>query len=112
MQPSTTNRLVAVIHTKPVIANCVQKLIAMATSLSTSGPPPNTIPWAQLSPQPKWHLDHFSHFCTDNRRVPLYFTMGCPFPLQGVLPKQHLDRFSRFCRAHYCDRPTDHPRYL
>ena len=36
--PSITNSLVAIVHTKPVIADCVQKLVAMATSLSTSGP--------------------------------------------------------------------------
>jgi len=28
------------------------------------------------------HLDQFSRFCTDDRRVPLYFTMGHPFPLK------------------------------
>jgi len=49
--------------TKPFIAILVPKLVAMATSLSTSGPPSNTIPWAHPSPQPKWHLDRFSRFC-------------------------------------------------
>ena len=29
------------------------------------------LPWAQLSPQPKWHLDQFSHFCTADSRVSL-----------------------------------------
>ena len=38
--PSITNRLVAVVHTKPVIAILVPKLVAMATSLSTCGPWP------------------------------------------------------------------------
>ena len=38
------------------------------------------IHWAHASPQPKWHLDRFSHSCTVHRRVSLYFTMGCPFP--------------------------------
>jgi len=73
------------------------------------------------SPQPKRRLSRFSHFCTDNRRMSLYFTMGCPFPLSklpipmgdldpqlmhGSLgppvpqPKPHLDQFNRFCRAH------------
>ena len=28
-----------------------------------SGPPSNTILWAHPSPQPKLHLDQFSHFC-------------------------------------------------
>jgi len=29
-------------HQKPVIANCIPKLVAVATSLSSSGPPSNT----------------------------------------------------------------------
>ena len=53
--PSITNCLVAIIHTKPVMENCVPKLVAMATSLSTNGPPSNTILWAHPSPQPKRH---------------------------------------------------------
>jgi len=39
---SITNSLVAIVHRKPVITNCVPKLVAMATSLSTSGLPSNT----------------------------------------------------------------------
>ena len=39
------------------------------------------IPSAHLSPQPKRHLDRFSCFCTDDRRVSPYFTMGCPFKI-------------------------------
>jgi len=27
-----------------------------------SGLPSNTMPWAHLSPQPKWHLNRFSRF--------------------------------------------------
>ena len=72
---------------KRVIANYVPKLVAMATSLSTYGPPSNTIPTAHPSPQPKRHHYRFSRLCTDDRRVSLYFTMGpysppkiCPFP--------------------------------
>ena len=41
------------------------------------------IPWAHSSPQPKWHLDRFSHFRTGDRRVSLYFTMGRSFPPQN-----------------------------
>jgi len=41
------------------------------------------IPTAHPSPQPKRHLDRFSRFCTDDRRVALYFTMGRPFPHQN-----------------------------
>jgi len=64
---------------KPVIAYCVPKLVAMATSLSTYEPPSNTIPTAHPSPQPKWHPYRFSRLCTDDRRVSLYFTTGRPF---------------------------------
>jgi len=84
--PSITNCLVAIVLTKPVIAILVSKLVAMATSLSTSELPSNTIPWANPSPQPKRHLDRFNRFCTAHRRVSLYFTTGrlfssqnCPF---------------------------------
>ena len=77
---SITNRLIAIVHTKPVIAILVPKLVAMATSLSATGPPSNTIPTAHPSPQPKQHLDRFSRFCTDDCRMSLYFTTGCPFP--------------------------------
>jgi len=38
--------------------------------------------WARPSPQLKQHLDQFSHFCTDDRRVSLYFSMGRPFALK------------------------------
>ena len=48
--------------------------------------------WAHPSAQPKGHLDRFSRFCTDDRRVSLYFIMGhpfppknCPFPLLWLL---------------------------
>jgi len=44
------------------------------------------IPMAHPSPQPKRHLDRFSCFCTDDRRVSLYFTMGRTFPLKIALP--------------------------
>jgi len=40
---------------------------------------------ANLTPQPKQHLDWFSHFCTDDCRVSLYFTMVRPFPPQNCL---------------------------
>jgi len=79
------------------------------------------IPTAHPSPQPKRHPYRFSHLCTDNRRVFLYFTMGRPFSPQNLRlpmgdldphlihgswahptpqPKRQLDRCSCFCRAH------------
>jgi len=42
--------------------------------------PHNMVPWAHPNPQPKQHLDRFSRFfCTDDRRVSLYFAVGHPF---------------------------------
>ena len=38
---------------------------------------------AHPSPQLKRHLDRFSRFCTDDRRVSLYFTLGRTFSLQN-----------------------------
>jgi len=38
------------------------------------------VPLAHLSPEPKWHLDWFSHFCAAHGRASLYFAMGRPFP--------------------------------
>ena len=88
------------------------------------------IPSAHPNPQRKRHLDQFSHFCTDDCRVSLHFTIGCPFspsklllPMGGSGPLSNpwfLGRtrvlnpnaFSRFCRAHYCDRPTDYATRL
>ena len=48
--------------------------------------PSNTIPWAHPSLQPNRHLNWFSRFCTDDRRVSLYFTKGHLFPLKIALP--------------------------
>jgi len=56
--------------------------------MGISGLPCNTIPWAHLSPKPKRHLHWFSRFCTDDRRVSLHFTTGCPFtPSKLPLPR-------------------------
>jgi len=83
------------------------------------GPIQFMIPWVSTSPQPIRHHHRFSRFCTDDRRVSLYFTRE-PLPLKiapshgdvdphlimvpwahpSPQPKLHLDRFSRFCRAH------------
>jgi len=37
------------------------------------------VPWTHSTQQPKLQLDRFSHFCTDDRRMSLYFTLGCHF---------------------------------
>jgi len=94
------------------------------------------IPWAHPSPQPKRHLDRFSGFCRDDRRVILYFIMGrpsppkLPIPMGGCGPTSntwfpgstrvlnlngiYLDRFSRFLQGSLVwqtERQTDRPRY-
>jgi len=81
------------------------------------------------SPHPKQHLDRFSCFCTAHHRVSLYtLQWAAPPPFKIAYShggsRPHLIRCflgptdprtqtaSRsFCRAHYCDRPTDRPRY-
>jgi len=45
------------------------------------------IPWAYPSPRPKQHLHRFCRFCTDNRRMSLYFTMGRPSHLKIANPQ-------------------------
>jgi len=76
-----TTEVIAHQTPKPVIANCVPKLVAMATRPSAPMDcHPHMIPTAHLRPQPKWHPYRFSRLCTDDRRVSLYFTMGHPFP--------------------------------
>jgi len=44
------------------------------------------IAWAHPSPKPKRHLDRFSRFYTDDRRVSLYFTIGRPSPSKLPFP--------------------------
>ena len=75
---------------------------------------------AHLSPNPKWHLDRFSFYCTAHGRESVYFTPGRPYTLKLPLhmgdlnsyliygswthpnpqPKRHLDRFRCFCTVH------------
>ena len=44
---------------------------------------PIMMPWANVSPQHKRHLDWFSRVCTHDHRVSVYFTMVRLFPLQN-----------------------------
>jgi len=48
-------------------------IIIIITYLFTNG----SAVFAQLTTE---YLNQFSHFCTDDRTVSLYFTKGCPFP--------------------------------
>jgi len=43
------------------------------------------IHWVILSKHSKPHLDRFSRFCTNGRKVALYFTTGLHFPPQNCL---------------------------
>jgi len=63
----------------------------IAPSHGVSGPQ-GTIPETHPSPQTKRHLYRYSHFCTHDCRVSLYFTMGRPFPPQNCpFPWEDLD---------------------
>jgi len=46
---------------------------------------------AHPNPQPKQHLDRFSHFCTAHGRASVYFTMGRPSPSKLTIPMGDLD---------------------
>ena len=85
--PSITNRLVAIIHTKPVNSNFSPKIGCHGNvPQHRRSPISYMIPTAYPSPQPKCHLDPFNRFCTDDHGVSLYFTMGRPFPLKKIAP--------------------------
>jgi len=62
----------------------------MATSLSTFGPHLTHVFYGP-SPQPKRHLNRFNHFCTDDCRVSVYFTLGRPSPSKLSLLMGDLD---------------------
>ena len=51
------------------------------------------LPLAHRSPQPKRHLDWFSRFCTDDRKVPAIRYNGTPLPLKTA-------PFHRGCGPH------------
>jgi len=51
-------------------------------------------------PNPKQHLNRFSHFCTAHDRQSLYFTMGHPFSSQNCPSGPHLTQFLRPIWAH------------
>jgi len=70
-----TTKVIAHQMPKPVIANCVPKLVAMATSLSTYGPPSNT-----------WFLRpiraHNRNGILIGSAVFEQTTVGCPYTIQ------------------------------
>jgi len=64
----------------------------IAPSLGVSGPHPIVIPWANPSPQPKWHLNRFSCFCTPHRGVSLCaLQWAAPLPVKIPPPVVDLD---------------------
>ena len=73
--PSIANCVVAVIHSKPVIANCVPKFVAMATSLSTSGPHLKHDSLGPSKPITQTASRSVQLFCTDDCRVSLYLSL-------------------------------------
>jgi len=116
-------------------AECHWTCLGMSFTLKIAPshrPTSNTWFLEHTSQQPKQQLDRSSRFCTDHRKVSLYFTMAhpflpqnCPFPwgdvdshlVHGSLGPlesftQTTSRFSRCCRlTTVTDRPTDRPRY-
>jgi len=109
---------------KPIIANCVSKLVAMAGNIPQYlwTPIQHMIHWIHLSPRPKRHLDRFSRLC----KMFLYFAMGRPSPsklplhmgsgsplIHGSLPTRVLNpngiSFLQFSLYSVTDRPTDRP---
>ena len=69
-----TTKVIAHQTPKPVIANCVPKLVAMATSLSIYGPPTNTIPTAIRAHNPNGIPIGSAVFAQT--------TVECPYTLQ------------------------------
>ena len=57
----------------------------------------NMISTVHPSPLPKRHLDRFSHFCTDDCRMFLYFTMGRPSISKLPLPNRGSGAQSNTC---------------
>jgi len=89
-----TTKIIA--HRMPVIATCVPKCAAMATSLGTSGPPSNTWSYGPSKPTTQT-ASRFSRFCTDDRRVsPLQWDAPPPkkLPLPWGICDGHLIRGS------------------
>ena len=82
--PSITNRLVAIAYTKRVIANCIPKLVAMATSLSTSGPHLKHDSLGPSKPITQTASRSVQLFCTDDCRVSLYY--GTPLSPLKIVP--------------------------
>jgi len=82
--PSIANCVVAVIHSKPVIANCVPKFVAMATSLSTSGPHLKHDSLGPSKPITQTASRSVQLFCTDDCRVSLYY--GTPLSPLKIVP--------------------------
>ena len=62
-------------------------MVAMATSISTAEAHLHNS-YGPSEPTTKRHFDMFSRFCTDDRRMSLYFTMGRPSP-PSKLPPSH-----------------------
>ena len=65
---------------KPIIANCVPKLVAMATSVSTAGPPSNTTHTVDHNPNGIWFGSAVFAQMTAEYSYALQY--GAPFPLK------------------------------
>jgi len=63
----------------------------IAPSYGYLDPISTMIPWTHPSPQPEKHLDGFSRFCTDDRRVSQYFNGTVLSSSRFSLPMGDLD---------------------
>ena len=97
--PLITNCLVAIVHTKPIIAILVPKLVAMTTSVSTAGSPSNTrflrsilahnpngisigvavfaVLTSVTDRQTHWPTDHATQSVTIGRIYSMYVVLRC-----------------------------------
>jgi len=67
---------------KPVIANCLPKLVAIATSLSTSGLLSNTISWTHPAHNPNGILISLAIFAEMTAKCPYTSQWDVPCPLK------------------------------
>jgi len=98
--PSINNCLVAIVHTKPVNSNFSPQIGCHGNVPQHLWTPSNTrfLRSIRAHNPPKQHLDRFSCFCTDDRRVSLYFTIAWT-PPKLTLPNQSINQSKPICNA-------------
>jgi len=100
-------------HTTKVIAHQMSKKTSYSNGVPKTGchgkVPHHMIPWAHPNTQAKQHLDWFSCFCTDDRRMSLYFTSDTLSPESSTQTASRLVQlFLQGSVVWQTDRLTDH----